>query len=632
MPENPEISSLNPRLKRLRWLLPLLAFLLVLAHQLLEHAVLFYLPRWQHFATQLLFYGIIGPVLAWWVLGYLGKQVNETETALQALKIAHDDLAETSQKLELLIQVNHRLAEAETEEDLLEVILDLPLEVVPAIGCSLIRFDEHQRPIMAIHRGDLEPDTFEAWTNHLSAPELRPECKHCKQKWAIDSNDCPLLQRSLSRVPVEKVYCLELTRRGRKHAILSIYLSDKNRPTPHEQSLLDAVAGEMSLVLESVQLRSRELSMLRRLQRAPQTEDLHETFSQVLISTIDALGVSGGALFLMDENESELELIAEAGQSLGESLKLVKGLCQGVCDTLTPLIIGHMEQQQESQTNMQSLLVMPLRLKAHVLGGVAFWSEIRDVFTQRQTQLVATVAAQTALLIENHRLFLQVSYQAALAERARLSREIHDGLAQTLGYLKLRTGQILKWVEARDSERASEALDDVRELLSAAYMDAREAIDDLRLNIDPGSMNDWLDQVLSEFQQFSQIDVESSSPPPLALPPEVQSQLQRIVQEALSNIRKYSEASRVRVDWQLDQDWMVLKVIDNGKGFEPQTVPPIAKHGLRIMKERTELMDGEFQILSKLGEGTEVIIRLPVRGSLLNVWRGLTWRSPTSAC
>ena len=90
-------SKLSQRITRLRWQAVVLAFLLVLAHQLIEHTWLMGLSLWKHFATQLFFYGLIGPILAWWALASLRRQAQETEAAQQALNQTHAALKEADQ-------------------------------------------------------------------------------------------------------------------------------------------------------------------------------------------------------------------------------------------------------------------------------------------------------------------------------------------------------------------------------------------------------------------------------------------------------------------------------------------------------------------------------------------------------
>lgn len=608
-------STLSQRIHHLHWQLPLLAFLLVLADQLIEHTWLVNLPIWAHFASQLLFYGFGVAALAWWALTLLRRRIDELEAAQQALRQAHAALTEANQRLEFLVQVNRRLTGAEDEEALIEAILALPVEVVPAAGCSLIRFDERGQPLPAVHRGSLAPAAFDAWAAHISASDSGAMCESCRASRVTQLVPCPLAATVSGDTAVNHIHCLPLSRRDREYGLLSIYVQDAEHPDAREQALLAAMASEISLALESHHLRGRELSMLYHLQQARQVSNLRDTLIEVLARTIDALEIDGAALFLVNPETAQLDLWAEAGGPLGAALGLAQGLAGGVQQARAKLIISDLEQGEAVGGGLRSLLVTPLFSEDRSMGSLVLWAAQPAAFTRRHVRLTSMLAGQIALLVENHRLYLQAEYQAALSERARLAREIHDGLAQTLGYLKLRAAQVSEWLDGMDMRQAGDGLREIRDLLGEAYVDAREAIDGLRLKPGDGQLGEWWEQVLLDFESLSGIPVEAMPPPELSLPPEVQAQLLRIVQEALSNIRKHSQATRVRLEWQANADWLTLRVADNGRGFEAADVPLIAQHGLRMMRERAELLDADFQLISRSDAGTQVIVRLPVKGS-----------------
>lgn len=611
---NPDVQpKLSQRIQRLRWQAPVLALLLVVVHQLLEHTWLMHLPRWQHFTSQVLFYGLMGPLLAWWALTSLRRRAAETEAAHQALNRAHTALAEANQRLEFLVRVSRRLAEAEDEEALVEVILTLPLEVVPAVGCSLVRFDERGQPLPAVHQGDVDSELLETWVNHLSTAEVRQRCEQCTTQWATSVSPCPLLQALPSTIQSNQVCCLTLVRGQRKYGVLNIYLPITALPLDTKaQTLLTTMATEMSLALESHQLRSREMAALYHLQQARRFNNLQVELAEVLSHLVEALEIDGGSLFLAEAKTGALDLVTQEGQLLEVNMSLLKGLATSAQQTDTPLVIGDFNQASSRVNGPRSLLIVPLRSQDNFLGSLTLWSKHKNVFTRRRTRLVATITEQMALLVENHRLYLQVEQQAALAERARLAREIHDGLAQTLSYLKLNAARIAKWLAAGEIHRAQASLEETRGLLAEAYIDAREAIDNLRLKPGTGNPNEWLEQALLDFQSLSDIQVEAGLSLELALPLEVQSQLLRIVQEALSNVRKHAGATLVRLDWQVDKQWVMLRIADNGRGFEAEEVPPLSRHGLQIMQERAELLDADFQIISRSGRGAQVVVRLPI--------------------
>lgn len=605
-------KSLVRWIGRLRWQAALLALGLVLLHQWIEHAYLFFLPKWTHFWTQVLVYGLVGPLLAWLGLTSLRRQVAETEQAERRLRRSRDRLTQVNEHLEFLVEVERRLAEAEDEADLIEAILDLPHDVVPAIGTSLIRFDEEKQPLPADHRGLLPPEEFEAWTAHLATPAAGNSCAGCSALRSSAEVPCPVLAGAPVDLRTERVYCLPLTRGDREFGVLTIYLRESDWPTMEEQGLLGTMAAGMSLALESEQLRSKELSALHRLQQVHELEGLDQQLGEVLANTIRALELDGGAVFLTAESGEGLDQVAIVAGAGGPGDQFLRGFAASVREIATPITVGELELAQQP-AGVKSLVVAPLRKEERWLGSLLLWTRDPVPVTKRYLRVIDSVASQASLLVDSHRLFREAEYRAGLEERNRLAREIHDGLAQTLGYLKLRTTQLTRWLQAGAAERALQGIDEIRRLLDEAYVDAREAIDGLRA--DPGAtqLETWLQQVYQEFEVLSNVRVIPSAVPEVDLPPEVRAQLLRIIQEALGNIRKHANAEHAWIDWELDDHWLQFRIRDDGCGFDPADVPPISRHGLRIMRERAELLGADFQIASGDGQGTEVVVRLPLQ-------------------
>jgi two-component system nitrate/nitrite sensor histidine kinase NarX len=604
-------SQLYKRLTKLRIQVPILALLLVLSHQIVEHTLLAHLPRWQHFATQVLFYGLVGPTLAWLALTSLRRSARETDEAELALKQAHKELKQANRRLKLLIDVNHRLGEAEDEEILLEAILELPQKVVASTGTSLIRFDDREQPLPAVHRGDLDPDEFEEWARHLSSTEVRVSCACCAGPTKRYLQDCPAAGASTATSSVRRVVWLALERGERALGILLIYLPSTSSLSDESATLLDAMGAEISLAVESLALRSRELDAIYRLQNLRSMTDLHTDLATILAATVDTLEVTGGAVYLPGDYDGNLKLVAQEGIERDFDFPALWGLARGGAEAEQPLVIGDF-QAEGAGIALRSMVITPLGEGGGPNGVLLIWSDKPDMFTRRRVTVAEMVAKQLSLLVENHRLYVQVEHQAALEERSRLAREIHDGIAQMLGYLKLRTSQLISWTGADRSEDVREGLIDVSNMIGEAYTDAREAIDGLRLRAGEGGIADWQGQALTGFWNMSGIEISADEPPELPLSPEVNSQLLRIAQEALGNIRKHSGATAATLRWGIDGDWLMLKINDNGKGFHPDEVLPISRHGLQTMRERSELLGADFQITSKPGEGTEVSVRIPL--------------------
>jgi two-component system nitrate/nitrite sensor histidine kinase NarX len=227
--------------------------------------------------------------------------------------------------------------------------------------------------------------------------------------------------------------------------------------------------------------------------------------------------------------------------------------------------------------------------------------------------MLQTICYQAALVVHNNSLMSELEYNAILAERARLAREIHDGIAQTLAYLKLKLAQLKNYAEQGDQPRLLETLGSIYDTLVDAYGEVRGTIDGLRIVPDEQGLEGLLRQIAADFEGHSDVKVEfSDSIDNVHLPPEVQIQLVRIVQEALNNIRKHAGSSSVLISClELNGD-LVLEVRDDGKGFDLDDIPGPSQHGLRGMRERAEVVGADFQVTSQPLQGTIIRIRLPL--------------------
>jgi signal transduction histidine kinase len=218
-----------------------------------------------------------------------------------------------------------------------------------------------------------------------------------------------------------------------------------------------------------------------------------------------------------------------------------------------------------------------------------------------------------ALDEKNVELLEQLEYKAILEERTRLAREIHDGLAQTLAFLKLEAARMQAYISKGDVEALSLTLQACQKTLSDAYLDARQAIDNLR-RVPDEVLSDWLELTAIDFTTLTGIEVDVSNVRVQhVFSPSVKAQLIRIVQEALTNIRKHAQACGVKLSAFERDATVFLEVRDNGRGFSPEETQPASQYGLRSMRERAESIGADFQIISTPGGGTTVRLRIPIR-------------------
>ena len=201
--------------------------------------------------------------------------------------------------------------------------------------------------------------------------------------------------------------------------------------------------------------------------------------------------------------------------------------------------------------------------------------------------------------------------RAALEERDRLARELHDGLAQDLWLAKLKAGG-LETVAGTDPE-AAQILDELNGAIDSAMADARRAVKALRSG---GSgfglsmvelLRDDIEEVSNRFGLAVEFVCERELP---YLPPRSQAEILRIVQEALTNARKHAGATRVGVRAEVLDGVVSITIRDNGKGF-PAGGLPSGHIGLISMHERAALLGGSLAVESRPSEGTTVTLRMP---------------------
>jgi signal transduction histidine kinase len=237
-------------------------------------------------------------------------------------------------------------------------------------------------------------------------------------------------------------------------------------------------------------------------------------------------------------------------------------------------------------------------------------------FSASDEETLLRFATQAALALERSHAHARLRALAVAEERLRIARELHDSVAQVLAFVnaksqaiqeQLRSGRIAEAQAqlARLAAASRETYTDVREsilALRAAGEEARPLAEALR-----DYSERWEDQTGIAVQLKLQADPE--------LPPGVQTQLLRITQEALANVRKHSAAKEVTVQLTKEGPYLQLLVRDNGCGFDVGAQADAKKpsFGLTSMRERASSIGAELCVESEPNRGTTVQVRLPLR-------------------
>ncbi len=200
---------------------------------------------------------------------------------------------------------------------------------------------------------------------------------------------------------------------------------------------------------------------------------------------------------------------------------------------------------------------------------------------------------------------------AAMQERTRLSRELHDGLAQDLWLAKLKMGRLAALPDLGTEARALAG--ELGDAIDAGLAEAQHAVAAMRMPGEPvGSFAELMSRCVDEYADRFGLRAEfecEQAPPPLT--PRAQAEALRIVREALNNVRRHADATVVRVRANVEAGRLVVVVGDNGRGFDPDAVGATA-FGLLSMRERASLIGGELRIDSRPHGGTRVSLFVPL--------------------
>lgn len=272
-------------------------------------------------------------------------------------------------------------------------------------------------------------------------------------------------------------------------------------------------------------------------------------------------------------------------------------------------------------------------VQQHPVGILVLGWRLPHRLSAPDREFVGNVANLLGVAMENLRLYRETQRLAALEERERIAREMHDGFAQTLTYLKLKAESALARartdgcapvapVVADASPRSprvaasalASALEEIRRGAVEALGEVRQAIMDLKspAGAGPGDFTVQLATYLHSWSRFNNIEAELFLPQGgLGFDEDSEIQVLRICQESLANVRKHARAARVWVRLAREDDGVCVRVADDGRGFDPGQAQRPGHFGLGILRERAAAVGGTISIDPRPGGGTEVVLRVP---------------------
>ncbi|MBI4494610.1 MAG: GAF domain-containing sensor histidine kinase [Chloroflexi bacterium] len=419
------------------------------------------------------------------------------------------------------------------------------------------------------------------------------------------------------------------------NGILAVATRHERHFTAADEEFLAAIGGQLGMAIRNAvlfdrsQSRNRELAALVTVGRAVTSSlDLDELLGKALETIIEVISADAAEIWLTEKDG--LVLWGHRGAHPEAFLERTR-LCVGegfpgmVAQSQTAILVHDLPcdprfvRPEVIQAGYRTFCALPLRYQDRLVGVLAVAALSPDVLRMPgEVYLLEAMGERVAVAIANAELHRQVQHLAVVQEREWIAREMHDGLAQVLAYVNTQTLAVRKLLSDGRVVEGNEELAGMQETVRQLYADVREGILGLRTASHMGGgFLPALEGYLEHYRDVCVGEVHFEASPEAAclrVSPAAELQLIRIVQEALSNVRKHARATAVKVALAQNGGELQVEVADNGQGFDPARLSPTGwpRFGLQTMRERAEAVGGSFAMETGPGQGTRVVVRVPL--------------------
>ncbi|HEX2913240.1 MAG TPA: histidine kinase [Chloroflexia bacterium] len=384
---------------------------------------------------------------------------------------------------------------------------------------------------------------------------------------------------------------------------------------------------ELENSLEESRRSNRELSAANRVAATiGQSLDLDQVLHEALDELMSVAEMEYGSIFLMEPDGKTLRLSTFKNQTEDyirgyNRVKVGEQITGQVAESGEVTMLEFpMEDPRVTNPTIKAesfkrfYLGVPFKSKGKVVGVANLTSNTIKHMEKRDLELLRAIGNQIGIAVDNAQLYQQASALAAVDERNRLARDLHDSVTQTLFSITL-TAESAKAMMLRKPEKVETQIDRLQILARGALAEMRSLIFQLR----PAALQEQglvaaLEKHIAALKA-KELDIDLNVEGARRLSDEHEQALYRIAQEAFNNIVKHARATHSWVDLKITDEGVSLTIRDNGEGFDAASV--MAKRdrsslGLTSMRERAELAGGTYTIESSPGEGTTVSVYLPL--------------------
>lgn len=426
---------------------------------------------------------------------------------------------------------------------------------------------------------------------------------------------------------------------GRPESVGAYELTTDDGRVPLARIWIDAGTEETALVVRMVHLAltaawskaevgraNARLAVLDEATRAIAAElDLNRVLQLIVDRVRLLVGARYAALGILDAR-GVIERFLTSGLSAEERARIGapprgRGLLGTIIRDGVSLRVADIASHPDSygfppdHPSMHAFLGVPVRIGGQPIGNFYLTEKGgAPEFSVADQELVEMFARHAGIAIQNARLLRQVQELAVVDERLRISRDLHDGIIQAIYAVSLSLEDVPELIE-EDRAEAVARLDRAIDRLTTTITDIRTFI----VGLGPGlgaSVVDALTAVATEITAASRLDIRvdfgAAEGIDERLSPQATHELIQIAREALSNVARHSGTERAVLSLRADGDVAILKVADEGRGFDAQARPGAGHFGLANLHDRAAAVGGDLEIDSEPGRGTRIIVRLPL--------------------
>jgi len=568
------------------------------------------------------------PIFGFVYLTEMSIEKNRTEDKLDNYRDHLEDLV--NERTSMLVAQNEiadSLSHSLDLETILHMALDKVLSVLSMqVGLIFLLDREGKGVSLKSYRGRLSQEDLD-----LCIKEGSPYKKISKD--AIDKQTViqTLTDKSLpgfTHIKRERIHSLvSVPLISKDHIIGALTLGSIKADLLDQTNLelLTAVCNQIGMAVENAYLYQEaeiwagELSTLHQASvNLGSTLDAEQINKEIATQSVRLTGRQMACVIYWDEQCEKLEIISSIG--IKSEMEVLLNENPSACELLDELSMtrnsivindiqrdARIPESWKMGLDIHSLLCTPIWGTDEPVEFLFIMDQRKSKFWRsKDVELVESFISQAAVALENANLYKQLEWAATLEERQRIAADMHDGVAQIISLLGFKVDNIAEFLPSESSGDLLEGIKDIRETVDQALIEARKSISSLQTTPQPRKslqeiLTSLVEQWSAEWIDGNEFVFNTSFSEPLFLPPNHIAQVVPIIQEAIINARKHSDATQIQIKEQQLDGQVTITIEDNGRGFDVDgLIGQGGSHfGLKIMRGRAARFGGKLQIVSK---------------------------------